>query len=164
MSVHLNLDGNWQTCATRQCALPYHLPATMEDFNTGINLLAMDLINEALQQGGELTPIGNTCWYDDNRALHRDYDLPAQIHPGSGFQSWWRHGKRHRVNGPAIITISGEQHWLQNGVLHRTDGPAIIYGSQVPDTYDYYEAGKFLYRMEHGKHLTLQDIELKVLT
>lgn len=158
-NAHLDLDGTWQSCTTPACPLPYHLPATLHELNAGINLLAMDLIAEELQQGGEYTPMGNICWYDDERNLHRDYDLPAQIHHGSGFQTWWQHGVRHRVNGPAIITTSGEQHWFRDGILHRTDGPAITYGNSALDTYDYYEQGAFLYRMEHGQRLTLEDIQ-----
>jgi len=36
-----------------------------------------------------------------------------------------KHGKLHRVDGPAIITnYGGVEYWV-NGHLHRDDGPAV---------------------------------------
>jgi hypothetical protein len=52
---------------------------------------------------------------------------------GSGeIKRWYKNGKIHRDDGPAIITSNGAQHWYQNGELHKDDGPALIcpYGSQ----------------------------------
>ena len=40
---------------------------------------------------------------------------------------WWQQsGKKHRANGPAVVTSVGDQYWWYNGHLHRTDGPARI--------------------------------------
>jgi hypothetical protein len=38
-----------------------------------------------------------------------------------------RHGKFHRINGPAMLLKIGTQFWHQYGQFHRTDGPAIIW-------------------------------------
>ena len=43
-----------------------------------------------------------------------------------GTQVWRLNGKKHRTDGPAVITTDGGQTWYQNGVIHRTDGPAVI--------------------------------------
>ena len=42
--------------------------------------------------------------------------------------------KRHRIDGPAVISGSGYEFWYKNGILDRDDGPAFI------DKIDYYEA------------------------
>jgi len=44
-----------------------------------------------------------------------------------GTQRWYKNGKIHREDGPAVIYASGSQEWRINGKLHRTDGPAVIY-------------------------------------
>jgi hypothetical protein len=31
----------------------------------------------------------------------------------------------HRIDGPAVETISGSKEWYVNGISHREDGPAI---------------------------------------
>ena len=69
---------------------------------------------------------GNKCWFDKNKDLHRDNDLPAVIRK-HGTQDWFRHGKRHRDHGPAIIYASGNETWYKDGEKHREDGPAIIW-------------------------------------
>lgn len=38
---------------------------------------------------------------------------------------WYKDGKLHREDGPAVIWDSGHKEWYQNGVLHREDGPAF---------------------------------------
>ena len=40
---------------------------------------------------------------------------------------WYRKGKLHRDNEPAVLYTNGTREWYQNGLLHRTDGPAVIY-------------------------------------
>ena len=44
-----------------------------------------------------------------------------------GTERWYRNGRRHREDGPAIIYADGSEFWYKNGKLHREDGPAIIY-------------------------------------
>ena len=46
---------------------------------------------------------------------------------------WNLGGKRHRIDGPAVISADGTQVWYINGNKHRTDGPARIWadGTQV---------------------------------
>ena len=53
-------------------------------------------------------------WYDDIGALHR-VDGPAFIH-ANGDRSWYRHGKRHREDGPAIEWLSENREvWYKDG-------------------------------------------------
>jgi hypothetical protein len=44
-----------------------------------------------------------------------------------GTQRWYKNGRRHREDGPAVIYTDGTQFWYKEGILHREDGPAIIY-------------------------------------
>lgn len=38
---------------------------------------------------------------------------------------WFLHGIKHRLDGPAEISVSGLEYWFIDGRLHREDGPAI---------------------------------------
>ena len=60
-----------------------------------------------------------------NGKRHR-LDGPAIIDAANGTQQWWQNGELHRVDGPAVIRADGYQAWYQNGKHHRVDGPAII--------------------------------------
>jgi len=63
------------------------------------------------------------CWYKNGR-FHRE-DGPA-IEYSSGGKEWWFHGKQHREDGPAVIIPNGQEIYFINGEHHRLDGPAII--------------------------------------
>ena len=43
-----------------------------------------------------------------------------------GHTEWRLNDKLHRADGPAIIMADGTEFWLLKGKLHREDGPAII--------------------------------------
>jgi hypothetical protein len=40
-------------------------------------------------------------------------------------KAWYKEGKCHRENGPAVEFPNGEKLWYKEGKLHRLDGPAI---------------------------------------
>ncbi len=42
-----------------------------------------------------------------------------------GNKRWYKNGRLHRVNGPAIEYTNGTKHWYQHGKRHRLDGAAI---------------------------------------
>ena len=42
-----------------------------------------------------------------------------------GDKQWLLHGKRHRINGPAVEWSDGTKFWYLNDKRHRVDGPAI---------------------------------------
>ena len=59
-----------------------------------------------------------------NGKLHRK-DGPAIIR-ADGHEEWYKNGKLHRIDGPAATNVAGTQYWYQNGEYHRADGPAIV--------------------------------------
>lgn len=61
-------------------------------------------------------------WYRDGK-LHR-IDGPA-VECASGIKSWYQDGKLHRDSGPAVEYPDGDREWYQDGKLHRLDGPAL---------------------------------------
>ena len=38
---------------------------------------------------------------------------------------WYKNGKHHRDDGPAIEMACGIKYWYKNGKHHREDGPAV---------------------------------------
>ncbi len=60
---------------------------------------------------------------DEFFMTHSFNDNPAIVHH-DGTREWYRHGKRHRDCGPAVIHKDHIQYW-RDGKLHRDDGPAI---------------------------------------
>lgn len=71
-------------------------------------------------------------WYRWGK-LHRE-NGPAVI--SVDIEKWYQDGKIHRDGGPAVINILEWEEWWQNGKLHRDNGPAVIY----------YEGGKSYYK------------------
>ena len=65
-----------------------------------------------------------------------------------GTKQWWLHGRRHRVDGPAIEWADGGKQWYVYGELHRTYGPAIEWddGSKT-----WYVHGEPLTEAEHAQ-------------
>jgi hypothetical protein len=59
-----------------------------------------------------------------------------------GTKEWFKEGKLHREDGPAIEHENGLKEWWVEDILHRTDGPAVEYpngskewwieGKQIP--------------------------------
>lgn len=102
------------------------------------------------------------CRYETfrNEHVHGDGDVPAVFYD-NGKQEWWKCGKLHRDDHPAVIKgthmewwIDGKRHrdgqpalisdmkieWWLNDKLHREDGPAIA-GYNVRK---WYEHGRLL--------------------
>ena len=99
-----------------------------------------DLTNEKvfIQDDGAYNKNGNQYYYRNGK-LHRE-DGPAVIR-ADGSQEYYRNGKYHREDGPAVIGVDGTQYYFRNGMYHRVDGPAVLY----PDgTRHYYLNGKEL--------------------
>ena len=42
-----------------------------------------------------------------------------------GNRRWYKEGKYHRDDGPAVEFANGHKEWLKEGERHRDDGPAI---------------------------------------
>ena len=45
----------------------------------------------------------------------------------NGSKYWYKNGKYHRTDGPAVEYTDGGKSWYLNGKLHRADGPAVEY-------------------------------------
>ena len=56
---------------------------------------------------------GTKEFFDFGGRLNRHKDLPAIEYP-NGDKEWWKKGKRHRKDGPAII-YGEKQFWFVNG-------------------------------------------------
>ena len=70
---------------------------------------------------------GGVSHFYKNGKLHRE-DGPA-IEYADGYKAWYLNGNLHRTDGPAVEYATGTKFWYLNGVLHRTDGPAIEYNN-----------------------------------
>lgn len=84
----------------------------------------------------------NTVYLRDEAGQPHNDNGPA-VYDEEGYQAWFIHGTRHRLDGPAIIDPhDGSREWWVDGNLHREDGPAVEYddgyqewwveGTQVP--------------------------------
>jgi hypothetical protein len=65
-------------------------------------------------------------WYKNGK-LHRE-DGPA-IEYSNGEMRWFQNNQPHREDGPAIIESDGTQWWYQRGELHREREPAVEYSN-----------------------------------
>ncbi len=85
-----------------------------------------------------------TEWYHNNLLHCEDgpaieWKAPSTHHHGR--REYWQNGKRHRVDGPALITEDGDEFWFLNGDAHRKNGPAIVY---INDDCEYWVDGNRL--------------------
>jgi hypothetical protein len=52
--------------------------------------------------------------------------MSNQIIDKNGTKRWFnKDGQAHRVDGPAVESVTGQTQWWSEGVLHREDGPAV---------------------------------------
>jgi len=72
------------------------------------------------------TDSGEKFWYKDGK-LHRE-ERPA-IECADGRMYWYKNGEHHRVGGPSVIECDGTKMWYEDGKRHREDGPAIEYSN-----------------------------------
>ena len=77
--------------------------------------------------------INNNILYWKDGKLHR-LDGPAIIY-ANGDQEWYVEGKRHRLDGPALIRANRDQVWWVEGKRHRLDGPAIARANEYQAWY-----------------------------
>ena len=52
-----------------------------------------------------------------------------------GSREWYRNGKLHREDGPALERSDGTKEWYKEGRLHREDGPAIEWSDGTKEWY-----------------------------
>ena len=88
------------------------------------------------KEGKIIGSFGCEEWYKNGK-LHRE-DGPALTNP-DGTKQWFKHGIRHREDGPAIEYRSGEECWYKDGELHREDGPSVIHDD---GSFEWYKNGE----------------------
>ena len=81
-----------------------------------------DELIDALSGYVEVSKAGTIRHYNKHGKLHR-IGGPAAIF-ADGTEVWYQNGELHRVGGPAVIHSNGEEHWYQNGSYLRTDRDA----------------------------------------
>lgn len=62
--------------------------------------------------GKDVFICGKEIYTDENEYWHRE-NGPAYI--TEELQTWWKHGKRHRIDGPAVDSNNGYKEWWVNG-------------------------------------------------
>lgn len=73
-----------------------------------------------------------------------------------GHQRWFKFGKLHREDGPAVIHPDGTQVWCQLDKLHRIDGPAV---TRSDGTCSYYMNDKYLTKNEWEELIMLTNLK-----
>ena len=53
-------------------------------------------------------------------------DIREYLYRRTGCLAWFRNGKRHRDDGPAVVYPGGSKIWYRDGKRHREDGPAVV--------------------------------------
>jgi hypothetical protein len=53
---------------------------------------------------------GVVRWFDQRGNLHREGGFPAVEFP-DGSKRYYEHGKRHRIDGPAVLNSDGTNQW-----------------------------------------------------
>lgn len=81
---------------------------------------------------------GTTFWWKDGK-IHRD-DGPA-IEYTDGTKFWYKDGLKHREDGPAVILDNGSKFWYIWDKKHRLDGPAV---EMADGTTEWWKNGKMV--------------------
>jgi hypothetical protein len=97
-------------------------------------------------------PDGRKDWYRNGK-YHRE-DGPA-VECTNGTKEWYRNGELHRVDGPAVECATGIKDWWLNGKRHRVDGPAIEYSNGTK--YWYLNDKKIYSLTQIGEYLLIED-------
>jgi hypothetical protein len=97
--------------------------------------------------------VAGTYWYDENDLNFHRIEGPA-IEKPNGDKFWFIHGRLHRLDGPAMITLVSDnqyvKYWCVNDNYHRLDGPAV----ELPSGEGrYYIKGKLLYKEDFDKEV-----------
>ena len=104
-------------------------------FVTSDLLLKLGACKEGVEQFKRLYPNGvqatsesmgeasrqglNVFWFLNN------FPFTGSFEDAFGNRRWYRNGRRHREDGPAVEYADGSKWWYLNGELHREDGPAV---------------------------------------
>ena len=98
-------------------------------------------------------------WFKNGK-LHRE-DGPAVVY-SDGTEKWFKEGKLHREDGPAVVYPGGTKLWYKYDKIHREDGPAIIYSDGNTSFYlngNMYTQEEFEKKTKVVKELSVKDVE-----
>jgi len=78
----------------------------------------------------------STAWRNDKDKYHR-LDGPAVVVYGEDFHAeyWYKNGKLHRIDAPAVTDSFGNEDWYYEGKRHRIGGPAITRANKPTEWY-----------------------------
>ena len=76
-----------------------------------------------IQDGHHVCRDNTECWYRDGK-FHRD-DGPAIIHT-NGDKLLYRNGKHHRENFPAVVKTDGTKEWWNNDMRYRVSRGDLV--------------------------------------
>jgi len=71
-------------------------------------------------------------------------NFTGMVKLSDGRKNWYKKGKLHRLDGPAVEYLDGRKYWYKEGEYHRLDGPAVEY---LDGTKEWYKEGK-LHRID----------------
>lgn len=85
------------------------------------DILVLDIFEDNSIHPHLIFPNGTKTWsyWGSFERLHRTNDLPA-IEYANGDKEWWKFGKRHRINGPAVI-YGNKQYWFLQGEFIKSE-------------------------------------------
>lgn len=95
---------------------------------------------------------GTKGWYKEGRC-HRE-DGPA-VERADGTKYWLIEGEFHREDGPAVERADGTKSWYIRGKLHREDGPAVEWAD---GTKHWYIEGKY-YSLEEDWKKKVEELQ-----
>ena len=84
------------------------------------------------------------------------------LHIEDGDKVWYKDGKIHREDGPAIEYSNGTKGWSKNGQLHRGNGPAVEYSDG--DKEWYYEDQLIMETKGDVTDSQIKEFKLKILS
>ena len=107
-------------------------------------IISMAIRKKACKGAIDFIEVNNTSW-EELIQDHEDWaewaalnlELPVKIarflQKNGCSRTYWKNGKCHRENGPAVECANGTKIWYLNDKYHRENGPAIKYpdGSEI---------------------------------
>ena len=83
----------------------------------------------------------NRIWTGEEFYKLHDSEKTGCFNFVDGSIYYYKDGKSHRLDGPAVKTTGGTELWYKDGKYHRLDGPAFVWGSG--DKYWFIEGKKY---------------------
>jgi len=91
----------------------------------------------------------NWVWILENKTITTKF--AQKFHKEIGSKRWYKNGKLHRENGPAVIWPDDRKAWCKDGQFHREDGPALIC---IDGTKQWFEYGILLKEKKHNGEIS----------